>query len=222
MHQRNPLQLHQQQQRLRLQAQIKRQKQKVQGRVPTFSAKGDNKPRSVQRQESQKIMNLQNYERLFGVDLTDGIDDMWEDPLYTDLHASQLDSFQADQRFNFNLGPQTSTPNMSRQLIHQNSLKLNFPYSSTSHLSDQGHWNPSKCSTPTSSLIQSSMGQSRLLLDSRLSLSGREDDDDFATQFLESPMFDSLKSRRGWGVRRKGKYSLYGGGSSLATRCIIM
>jgi len=215
-HQRNPLQLHQQQQRVRLQTQIRKQNQRIQGRTPTFSEKRDTKPRSVQRQESQKIMNIQNYERMFGTDLQDDIDEMWEDPIYSDLQSNQLNTFSVERSFDFNLGPHRSIPNTGKPIIKQNplmhhSLKL-----------ENEKFFSSKFSTPTNSLIHSQMGQSRMLLDSRLNISGRDEEDDYATQFLDSPMFDSLKWKRGWGVRRKEKYSLYGRGGGLANKCAIM
>eukprot|EP00090_Calanus_glacialis_P003745 TRINITY_DN12778_c0_g1_i1.p1 TRINITY_DN12778_c0_g1~~TRINITY_DN12778_c0_g1_i1.p1 ORF type:complete len:167 (+),score=31.31 TRINITY_DN12778_c0_g1_i1:49-501(+) len=150
---------------------------------------------------------------------------MWEDPIYSDLQSNQLNSFPVEHRYDFDLGPQGSIPNKEKHLIkqnplHQHSLKLDIPYS-LRH-SDQEQFYSSKFSTPTHSLIHSHMGQSRMLLDSRLTISGREEEEDFATQFLDSPMFDSLKWKKGWGVRRKGKYNLYGSSGGLANKCTIM
>ena len=213
-HQRHPLQLHQQHQRMQLQMQLRKQNQMIQGRM--FSEKRDTTPRSVQRQESQKIINIQNYEKFFGSDLQDNLDDMWEDPLYPDIQSNQLNSCHIEQKYGFNLGLQrpcsTSQKSLSKQNpLNQDSLKL-----------EPGDFYSSRFSTPTNSLVYSQLGQSRMLLDSRLSLSGRDEEDDFATQFLESPMFDSLKWKRSWGVRRKGKYSLYGSGGGLVNKCAIM
>ena len=213
-HQRHPLQLHQQHQRMQLQMQLRKQNQMIQGRM--FTEKRDTTPRSVQRQESQKIINIQNYEKFFGSDLQDNLDDMWEDPLYPDIQSNQLNSCHIEQKYGFNLGLQrpgaTSQKSLSKQNpLNQDSLKL-----------EPGDFYSSRFSTPTNSLVYSQLGQSRMLLDSRLSLSGRDEEDDFATQFLESPMFDSLKWKRSWGVRRKGKYSLYGSGGGLVNKCAIM
>ena len=52
-----------------------------------------------------------------------------------------------------------------------------------------------------------------------------ETDNDSATQFLNNPMFDSIKTRRSWGVKRRAKYSLTqptGDTTGLASRCSIM
>lgn len=218
-HQRNPLQLHQQQQRIRLQTQIRKQSQRIQGRTPTFSEQRDNKPRSVQRQESQKLINMQNYEKMFGADLLDDLDEMWEDPIYSE--SDHLNSFPVEHRYDFDLGPHhTEKHRIKQNPLHQHPLKLDMPYSL--HHSDHEQFYSSKFSTPTHSLIHSHMGQSRMLLDSRITISGREEEEDFATQFLESPMFDSLKWKKGWGVRRKGKYNLYGSSGGLANKCTIM
>lgn len=202
-HQRHPLHHHQQQQRIQLQMQLRKQNQRIQGRAG--SENRDNTPRAVQRQESQKMMNIQNYERFFGADLHDSIDEMWEDPLYSDLQSTQLNSFQ-------------HRPCNTRQM---QTIKQN-PLQHESLKLEHEEYFSSKFSTPASSLVYSQMGQSRMLLDSRLSISGRDEEEDFATQFLESPMFDSLKWKRSWGARKKGKYSLYGSSGGLANKCAIM
>ena len=51
-----------------------------------------------------------------------------------------------------------------------------------------------------------------------------ETDNDSATQFLNNPMFDSIKTKRAWGVKRKAKYSLNSSSNSatLSSRCSIM
>ena len=51
-----------------------------------------------------------------------------------------------------------------------------------------------------------------------------ETDNDSATQFLNNPMFDSIKTKRSWGVRRKAKYSLNTttNNATLSSRCSIM
>ena len=52
-----------------------------------------------------------------------------------------------------------------------------------------------------------------------------ETDNDSATQFLNNPMFDSIKTKRSWGVKRRAKYSLNQGSNSptgLSSRCSIM
>ena len=60
----------------------------------------------------------------------------------------------------------------------------------------------------------------QLLLDTGFSTLGREAEDDFTTQFLHSPMFDSLREKVNTKKRRQAHSKLFGDQTNLKnTNC---
>ena len=131
----------------------------------------------------QRVMNMKHTERMFEEDVDDQLDEMWEDPIYSDIQSYQRNSFSAEQKDNcslrqINLPLNVREPLLNQNHLHQHSLMLNVPYSL--HHDDQKQWHSHQYPGPTNSLVHSCKGQSQMLLDTGFTTPGREEDEDYA------------------------------------------
>jgi len=176
-------------------------------------------------------------------DVTDNLmDEMWEDPQDIPLMLTN-NSRLGHQNLLLGLGRESSVDSPKTSLIRLQAGLCHFPTSGLSHYphyptlasvaalaslhDDQDQWHSNLFSAASSpSLIQSS---SRSTSRSQTISVRDSESEDSATQFLNNPMFDSIKTRRSWAGmmagKRRAKYSLTGESREtgrLANKCSIM
>jgi len=246
----------------RMKQQLMRQQSQLQERQFLY-VRGANsdKPRSVQRRESQAAYNARRLKQggayysqdpltVLNVrmideadDVTDNLmDEMWEDPQDIPLMLTN-NSRLGHQNLLLGLGRESSVDSPKTSLIRLQPGLCHFPTSGLSHYphyptlasvaalaslhDDQDQWHSNLFSAASSpSLIQSS---SRSTSRSQTISVRDSESEDSATQFLNNPMFDSIKTRRSWAGmmagKRRAKYSLTGESREtgrLANKCSIM
>ena len=233
---------HGKQRQRRLQLQLRRQQLQLEERryLPAPAPAGPHQPRSVQRRESRLVRGRGSVGSLgAGAGAEPGLqlEEMWEDPLLVSEVPLMLAPAPASRgHYSLVLRPQLGR---ETSVDSPGLIRLHPVFCPE----DQDQWHSNlfsslAASASSPSLVQSpapSSGSRTRDSGSRASeVTAEAAAPDSAAQFLASPMFDSLKSRR-WGqlgglgrcgVRgRSAKYSLApgrGGEGLLANKCSIM
>ena len=230
---------HGKQRQRRLQLQLRRQQLQLEERRYLPAPAGPHQPRSVQRRESRLVRGRGSVGSL-GAEPGLQLEEMWEDPLLVSEVPLMLAPAPASRgHYSLVLRPQLGR---ETSVDSPGLIRLHPVFCPE----DQDQWHSNlfsslAASASSPSLVQSpapSSGSRTRDSGSRASeVTAEAAAPDSAAQFLASPMFDSLKSRR-WGqlgglgglgrcgVRgRSAKYSLApgrGGEGLLANKCSIM